>query len=78
MALAYHAIGDYSHASDGFCSKRMETQGGDWGYTNEGRALEYVQNAVIAQLRRDGYTVGCPEACKDVAPLPSASTERPS
>jgi hypothetical protein len=40
VALAYRSIGDYSHASDGFCDKCPATaHAATWNFQNEGRAL---------------------------------------
>jgi hypothetical protein len=62
MALAYHSIGEYTDASDGFCFKCATTHRG-WNYTNAGGALRYVRRAVLVQLKRDGYKVA--PQCKE-------------
>ena len=55
LGLAYHAIGDYSHASDCFCHDHRSFQIG--GYHNEGKIVDYVEQAVRKKLARDGFTV---------------------
>ena len=55
VALAYRSIGDYSHASDCFCCESKETQ--DWRYRNDGRIVEYVRQAVVEKLEREGVLV---------------------
>ena len=55
MALAYLSIGDFSSASDGFCHRCPHDRSPH--YRNGGKALEYVRRAVVAQLKRDGYTI---------------------
>ena len=57
VALAYRSIGDYSHASDGFCDICEAHQGPIWSYANEGHALKYVREAVLDALISDGYTI---------------------
>jgi len=58
VALAYRSIGDYSHASDGFCQTCQDQHGPGWGpYQNQGRVLEYVRLAVLTALKRDGITI---------------------
>lgn len=58
VSLAYHSIGDYSRASDGFCAECKAHWGafGD-GYHNDGGAIDYVRAAVVDALRRDGYAI---------------------
>ena len=55
VALAYHSIGDYSHASDGFCRKCPKGKKAD--YRNSGKTLRYVRDAVVAKLLADGIAV---------------------
>ncbi len=56
VALAYHSIADYTHASDGFCPMcRNAHEHGQ--YKNDGYALRFVRDAVVEKLRRDGYEV---------------------
>jgi hypothetical protein len=57
VTMAYQAIGDYSHASDGFCDECEKNHGPLWTYSNQGFVLEFVRQAVIEKLTRDGYTV---------------------
>jgi hypothetical protein len=57
IALAYHSIGDYSKASDGFCDKCSNHQTEHWHYSNQGAALKYVRTAVSEKLKRDGYEI---------------------
>lgn len=54
VGLAYHSINQYSEASDGFCDECPELAG---PYQNAGEALAYVRAAVVAALRRDGFTL---------------------
>jgi hypothetical protein len=55
MALAYLSIGDFFSESDGFCHKCPNHD--SLFFQNDGKALEYVRRAVVAQLKRDGYTI---------------------
>lgn len=55
VALVYDSIGDYTRASDGFCTTCMERNYGY--YENDGAAIEYVRLAVVAALNRDGYEI---------------------
>lgn len=57
VALAYRSIGDYSHASDGFCQTCQDQHGPAWGFSNAGLTLEYVRLAVLTALKRDGITI---------------------
>lgn len=57
VALAYRSIGDYSHASDGFCDKCQADRSPAWTFQNQGFALEYVRLAVLTALKRDGITI---------------------
>lgn len=59
VSLAYRSIGDYSHASDGFCVRCEATQERiqPFTYSNNGKALEYVRLATPRQLKRDGYVI---------------------
>ena len=55
IALAYHSLGDYTTASDGFCRRcddipRLE-------YRNEGLAIEFVRLAVVEALNARGIKV---------------------
>jgi len=53
IALAYSTIGDYTHSSDCFCGLALSNP----TYNNGGEALRYVRNALIKQLKADGYKV---------------------
>lgn len=55
VGLAFHSIGDYSRASDGFCDKCPAATCPSWTYHNEGHILAYVRQAVVEKLQRDGY-----------------------
>ena len=57
VGLVYYSIGDFSHASDGFCASCQANQGRGWHYANQGIALAYVRQAVLAALKRDGYRI---------------------
>lgn len=57
VALAYKSIGYFSEPSDGFCSKCNKKLGGNWNYQNSGTAIDYVRNAVVEQLKRDGLKI---------------------
>ena len=57
VALAYRSIGDYSHASDGFCDICETHHGQAWNYANEGFALQYVREAVLQKLHQDGFEI---------------------
>ena len=57
VSLAYRSVGDYSTASDGFCDECEGRVGADGNYSNQGFALQYVREAVLQKLHRDGHTV---------------------
>lgn len=58
IALAFHSIGDYTHSSDGFCP-RCQCMPSMYGkdYRNDGKAIEYVRQAVLAKLKADGFKI---------------------
>jgi len=56
VALAYRSLGDYSHASDGFC-QHCQAQHPGWTFQHDGRTLDYVRLAVVEKLRRDGVEI---------------------
>lgn len=60
VALVYRSIGDYSRASDGFCSV-CEADLKGFNFQHDGITLDYVRQAVIEKLKRDGFTVQLPE-----------------
>lgn len=57
VALVYKSIGDYTYSSDCFCTpaENLYAYYPESSYRNSGEALWYVKNAVIKQLRADGY-----------------------
>lgn len=57
VALAYRSIGDYGNDSDGFCDLCFNR--GKWltHYCNDGEAINYVRQAVVDKLIRDGYSI---------------------
>ena len=57
VGLAYHSVGDYSHASDGFCDECEKHQSHLSNYSNQGTALDYVRKAVLNQLKADGFEI---------------------
>ena len=57
VGLAYHSVGDYSHASDGFCDECEKHQSRLSSYANQGKALAYVRKAVLNQLKADGFEI---------------------
>ena len=58
FSLAYHSIGDATHAADGFCCKCPWGEGNqESSYRNEGRIFEYVRRAVMEKLKRDGHEI---------------------
>ena len=57
LALAYHSIGDYGRACDGFCNKCVSRVGQSWHYQNDGTALRYVREAVLMRLKKDGHKI---------------------
>jgi hypothetical protein len=57
VALAFHSMGDYSSASDGFCGDCPAAKHREWGYSNDGKALEYVRMAVLKALKADGFKI---------------------
>lgn len=57
VAIAFHSIGDYTHASDCFCEDGEGFSKLVTGFRHDGETLEYVRKAVIEQLKRDGYKV---------------------
>jgi hypothetical protein len=52
VALAYHSVGEYTHSSDGFCGCSPFEN-----YQNDGIALNYVREAVLQRLAKDGCKV---------------------
>ena len=52
VSMAYSAKRDYAHAEDCFCG---ENPIATMSQRNEGRALNYVREAVRAALIRDGF-----------------------
>ena len=57
VSLAYRSIGDYTHASDGFCDECEKHQSHLSNYSNQGKALDYVRKAVLNQLKADGFEI---------------------
>jgi hypothetical protein len=57
LALAYHSIGDFSYACDGICSRCRAQHGPDWNYSNGGQIVDYVREAVLQRLKRDGIAI---------------------
>ena len=53
VGLAYHSIGDYSQASDCFCSEFI----GNTTYSNSGETLRFVRDAMVEKLTREGKTL---------------------
>lgn len=69
VSLAYHSIGDYSEASDGFCETCRAQHGSNWNYANSGRTIEYVRQAVLEKLKADGHKIDAafdPETGKEI------------
>jgi hypothetical protein len=56
VAIAYHSIGNYESASDGFCN-RCTRYASNETYRNDGKAIDYVREAVVNQLKKDGYKI---------------------
>ena len=56
VGIAYNSIGDYEHASDGFCNKCPFHNEPD-NFQHEGKSLEYVRNAVVEKLKADGHVI---------------------
>lgn len=60
VSLAWASIG-FPNASDGFCLKCRKKQRRIGmllsDYRNDGEGLDYVRRAVLAQLKRDGFSV---------------------
>ncbi len=57
LALAYHSIGDYSQPCDGFCDL-CPCSGDPESFRHHPKVLDYVRQAVLEKLRRDGYEIG--------------------
>ena len=57
IALAYHSLGDFTEASDGFCQKCTKNLSDGWQYRNAGNAIAYVRRAVLNQLKQDGHEI---------------------
>ena len=53
VGLAYHSVGDYSKANDCFCVDYP----GLGKFSNQGGALEFVRQAVLGKLQKDGFRV---------------------
>lgn len=58
VAIAYHSIQDFRWPSDGFCSKcpaqEEREPGYKWHFQHTGWTLDFVRQAVIEKLQRDG------------------------
>lgn len=57
VSMAYAAMGDYTLSSDGFCRKCPARISKGWSYVNSGVAVDYVREAVVEKLARDGYAI---------------------
>lgn len=55
VALVYRTLDDYSAPSDGFCHKCPASRHEDWTFQHSGQTLDYVRQAVIEKLEKDGY-----------------------
>ena len=55
MAFTYHSLGNYSQASDGFCSKCKEHQTEQWNFSNNGHVIEFIRDAIVFRLKDMGY-----------------------
>ena len=66
-ALVYLSIGDYSHASDGFCKICPNTNRPN--FRHDGKTLEYIKQAVIEKLKKDGYEI-CQDTLAEFSDLP--------
>ena len=54
VGLAYHSIGDYSHASDCICNEHPDPL---FGFAHQGVTLAYVRQAVTEKLERDRHSI---------------------
>lgn len=54
VGMAYHSIGDYTHACDCFCGENTDC---GYQYENDGITVDYVRKAVLNQLKKDGYHI---------------------
>jgi hypothetical protein len=57
VGMVYQAQGDFTHASDCFCDDPPPGVHSIGGFRHEGKTLDYVEQAVREQLKRDGYEV---------------------
>ena len=53
VGMVYQSMGDFSHASDCFC----EDWQGAVHFRHEGKTLEFVKQAVVEKLHRDGFSL---------------------
>lgn len=49
--IVYNSIGDYTHASDCICDPKKEN------VAHDGQTLDYILQAVVEKLQRDGYEI---------------------
>jgi hypothetical protein len=56
VGKVYHAHGDYTLPSDGFCPTCQKEQGVFWGFQHAGETLDYVEAAVNEKLKADGHS----------------------
>lgn len=57
MSLAYHSVGDFTEPSDGFCDKCPCDSVRGWHYQNSGKNFDYVRQAIMEKLKRDGFEI---------------------
>ena len=54
VSMAWNAVDPKAEtASDGFC-KRCPFRGNEMSYRNEGKGVDFVRQAVIEKIKRDG------------------------
>ena len=56
VSMAYHSIGDFTEASDGFCH-RCRAIYPESCFQHSGKSLRYVRDAVVAKLKADGFKI---------------------
>lgn len=52
QGLVFHSVKDYSHSSDGFCSKCAFSNYPEY-FRHSGETIKYIRDAVIEKLQKD-------------------------
>lgn len=55
FSMAYHSVANYERPSDGFCD--LCPFDGSSRFRHDGEILDYVRQAVVEKLNRDGHKI---------------------